>query len=1005
MIRGLFIGIDRYQPPVNRLACAVADARALNSLFQDSLQGEFKALLDDKATRSAIEAELQALESCSPDDFVIITFSGHGTDDHRLVPVDVDVQDLSQSCISLGDLADRVDRIPAHQLLVILDCCFSGGFGGARVFAPTVQRSMIEDRSSVMALTRGNGRVVITASGAGEPALETVEFGHGLLSHYMLVGLQGKSGLASADRIPLLELFNYAMREVVAAAARVDHVQTPTLYGSVEGSPTLPVLTPGKSYATAFPNRVRQPATIDWQSLAAYGFSDVLLAAWGAAMPGLNPLQLKAINDYEVLDGKSLLVVAPTGAGKTMVGELAALKAVADGSRAVMLLPLKALVNDKYEYMSRVYGDEFQIVRATGDNSDQVGAILAGQYDLALLTYEKFMNLVLGSPHIMQGLSVVVVDEIQTIGDQSRGKDLEFLLTLLRSGHGRQSAPQVVALSAVIGDTCGLERWLGGSLLRSTERPVPLRESVLDSYGGLRTREPDGSDSTEAGFIRPAAVSGSQSNKPFIIPLVQRLVSEGKKVIVFRATKGDTVGGARYLGQSLQLPPASDALSLLPQGDRSASSEDLRNSLQGGIGFHNADLDRDERVALETCFRNPDSPLRVLVATTTLAMGVNTPAEAVVVAGLRHPGRPGDPYSIAEYKNMAGRAGRPGHTDAGESYIIATEEPGPASAWEHYVCGEPEAITSHFLSSSTDSQTLIVRSLAALRSSVQEAQLVELLENSFAMWLRREAGQPGWDQAQLQQDLAELISASLVDREATGHLTLTELGRYAGESGIEVRSVTRLSSAMRYAPPQLGSADVVTLAQVTVELDALYIPANRKSKKEQYRWPTMLAQLGASHGLVNAMHVGGNEPFMATKRAVACLLLTSDRPMSEVEQILMQHTLGNSAAGPIRSVAARTRDVIGAVIQVGVFNGRTISGAVDTDDLGIRLEIGLPEQLVPLARVLGTDLNRGDYLALLRAGIIDPEEMKQQSLDDLKTILGTESAERAFNLLRVRTVS
>jgi len=175
-------------------------------------------------------------------------------------------------------------------------------------------------------------------------------------------------------------------------------------------------------------------------------------------MPGLNSLQQRAVNEFGVLDGKSLLVVAPTASGKTMIGELAAVQHALRGSRTVMLLPLKALVNDKYEYFTQTYSDQFTVVRATGDHADQVGAIYTGQYDLALLTYEKFLNLVIGSPYVMRGVSLVVVDEAQTVSDTSRGASLEFLLTLIRSGHARGGAPQVIALSAVIGDTNGLER-------------------------------------------------------------------------------------------------------------------------------------------------------------------------------------------------------------------------------------------------------------------------------------------------------------------------------------------------------------------------------------------------------------------------------------------------------------------------------------------------------------------------------------------------------------------
>src|SRR5262245_44381999 len=117
MLLGLFIGIDRYRPPVPRLSCAVNDALALAGLFEDTLGGNVRRLLDDDATADHIRSALAALEGSDPDDLVIITFSGHGTEDHRLVPVDVDPADVAGSCIALTELAEAVDRIPARNLL------------------------------------------------------------------------------------------------------------------------------------------------------------------------------------------------------------------------------------------------------------------------------------------------------------------------------------------------------------------------------------------------------------------------------------------------------------------------------------------------------------------------------------------------------------------------------------------------------------------------------------------------------------------------------------------------------------------------------------------------------------------------------------------------------------------------------------------------------------------------------------------------------------------------
>ena len=986
MFYGLFIGVDRYSPPVPRLSCAKADAEALAALFEDTLGGNVTRLLDADASLANMCQELQALSSIDEDDFVFISFSGHGTPDHRLVPIDVDVHDLAGSCLSLLELAELLDDIPARQLVVALDCCFSGGFGEARVFAPQQPRDLAEDRATLQNLVRGEGRIVIAASGAGEPALETQEFGHGLLSFHLIQGLQGNEDLIENQAIPILRLFDYVSTRVMDSASLLGEQQTPSIYGSLDGAPAISPLAPGAAYAAAFPERVTAPIDETWESLAPYGIPDQILQVWVTQMPnGPNGLQRAAVNQHNVLAGRSLLVVAPTGSGKTMIGELAAVQHAVQGARAVMLLPLKALVNDKYEYFNRTYGSQFRVIRATGDYGDEIADLYAGQYDLALLTYEKFLSLVIGSPFLMRGLSLVIVDEAQNISDPGRGAQLEFHLTLVRSGHARGGAPQLIALSAVIGSTNGLERWMGADLLSSDERPIPLRESIIDAYGNAQHRLADGTDENEPGFVQREYVAGSQGNKPIVIPLVRRLIDEGKKVILFRSTKGHVTGAARYLAAALGLPPAQEVLDRLPLGDPSASSQALREVLARGVAFHTADLDREERAAVEQVFRDPSSTLQVVVATTTLAMGINTPAEAVIIAGLRHPFS--GPYLVSEYKNMVGRAGRPGFTDQGESYIVASDSPTPAEAWNRYVLGQPEEVVSHFLGAKTDPQTLVLRSLAALGSSVDEQELLDLLDNSYAIWSLQDQGRvEGWDIGQLQRDVQALIDAGLVDREPSGVLTLTELGRYAGESGIEVRSVTRVASALRFVPDVLSAPDLVTLAQVTLEMDNMYIPIHARSNQEQARWPQTLMQLGASVSLVRNMHVGGGETLPRTKRAVACLYYMSSSRLAAIETQLTQHMRDSAIAGPVRAVAGRTRDFIGPVTRIAELSGKTIDPSVSLDDLLIQLEFGLPTECVELATRLGNLLTRAEYLQLLDRGTLTVAAalaMPDQELTDL----------------------
>ena len=123
-------------------------------------------------------------------------------------------------------------------------------------------------------------------------------------------------------------------------------------------------------------------------------------------------------------------------------------------------------------------------------------------------------------------------------------------------------------------------------------------------------------------------------------------------------------------------------------------------------------LDREERRIIEEHFRKRDTRLRVIVATTTLAMGVNTPASAVVIVGLQHPSAEGpQPYSVAEYKNLVGRAGRLGYAERGASYLIATSPREENEYWQRYVSAQPENLASRFLAA--DPRTLIIRVLGS----------------------------------------------------------------------------------------------------------------------------------------------------------------------------------------------------------------------------------------------------------------------------------------------------
>lgn len=1009
--RGLFVGIDCYASPrINWLTCARRDATALHALFTDTLGSGANLLTDEDATSPAIEDHFNRLFLCDQDDVVVIAFSGHGSQTHELVTYDADVQNLATTCIPLDTLTEWFSRIPARRLLCILDCCFSGGMGAKVLHVDALPRDL-SSTTDILNQLSGDGRLILTASTATEPAWENPRLGHGLLTYYLLEALQGAEEVQQSGKIAVYRLLEYVTQRVTDGAAQLGKPQHPTLRGKIDGELMWPQFRPGALYHSAFPERTRAPITADVQNLATYGFPPSLLAAWAGSIPSLNQLQLDAINSFNLLNGEHLVVSAPTSSGKTMIGELAALKGALERKRALFLFPLKALVNDKHQQFIRTYSTfGLRTIRATGEIIDDIPALMRGQYHICLMTYEKFAALVLGNPHILDQVGTIVVDEVQMIADESRGTNLEFILTLLRMRRQQGIEPQLVVLSAVIGDTNGLERWLGARLLRRDERPVPLDEGVLTADGSFRFVDPAGEERVLRSHIVPEWSKGSSQD--WVIPLVRKLVGEGKQVIVFRETRGEARGCARYLARELRLPPAQAALDALPTGDPSTSSKDLRTTLSGGIAFHTSHLDRDERLVIEDQFRAPETSLRVIAATTTLAMGVNTPAEAVVIVGLEHPGP--KPYSVAEYKNIVGRAGRLGFAERGASYLLAPTPQEEYHAWMRFVCGEPEDLHSRFLARDTDPRSLIVRVLVAAQQSAEHGlsakDIIDFLDGSFGAFQQKQHVQNwAWDRTQLMEALNDLEGHRMVERDNVGGFRLTQLGRLAGEGGVEVESIIRIVSALASADPtRINDPTLVTATQLTVELDQVLFPLNKKSKrKEPQTWESELRQQDVAPSVMVALHRSVSDQHQETlraKKAVACLLWITDWSMAEIERVLTQFGGAlDGAAGPIRAVTARSCDLLPTVARVAELLHPCLDLGDRSGRLLTRLEVGVPGTAVDLAARVGSRLSRGDYHSLLRAGISTIEAIETSS-DEALLACVSGSKEKLFEIrLAART--
>lgn len=980
-----FIGVDRFADSgIRDLTGCKRDALALSSLFTDTLPNIQSTLLtDEAATLPAVRAALDAtLGEAGPDDIVVISFSCHGSQDHRLIFHDADRGHYADTTLDMAEIASRFKQSKARVIVCILDCCFSGG-APARVLEDTPTTRSIGTPLDAIA---GAGRIIIAASNVNEPALESGR--HGLLTRALFEALQ-----VQEEFVSLPSVMDAVMQRVRAEAERIGHVQTPVLLGQIEGGLRFPALRRGANYFAAFPEAKGVRVSNQIADLAAFGLPAPVLDAWGGMFAeGLNLLQLAAVNEHRILDGKSLLVVAPTSSGKTFIGEMAAAKAVVDQRKAVFLFPYKALVNEKYDQFTTTYRDSLgmRVIRCTGDYLDQTEPFICGKYDLAVLTYEMFLNLALAFPATLDMLGLVVLDEAQFISNPHRGIAVELLLTNLLAARERGVSPQIIALSAVIGDLNNFDQWLGCDRLLTQKRPVPLIEGVLDRTGTFQFIDADGVEKTTQLLSRHLIVQRKPKpeKQDVIVPLVRSLLRDNpqERVIVFRNTRGSAKGCAGYLAEELGLSPADDVIAALPTTDLSTASAALRKCLAGGTAFHNADLGREERAVIENAYREREGKIKVLGATTTVAAGINTPASTVILAEQEFIGEENQPFTIAEYKNMAGRAGRVGYNEQGRSIILADNGMSRSSLFRRYVLGKPEPIRSSF--DPKQIETWLLRLLAQVKRVPRNA-VTRLLAATYGGFLAS-AADPGWHDrtvAQLVQILNQMTSLGLVEDEGE-FVRLTLLGRACGQSSLSFASAMRLVQILQATGHNLTAESLMAIIQALPELDAVHTPLNKRGQAEN-RWPQEVARIfGVTLARALQRHADSDTAYAARcKRVIILHAYIAGTPMESIQKEATTNPFYEIGSGHVRQFSDSTRYHLRAAHKIAtalLISGGPNDNAIE--QLLRQLETGLPAGALGLLD-LPVSLSRGEYLVLFNAGIKSPEDFWSLSREHAQKLL------------------
>ncbi|WP_285608967.1 DEAD/DEAH box helicase [Actinokineospora globicatena] len=980
VVRGLFVGVDKYHDPrFQRLRYASRDARVLHALVSDNFPGDLVLLQDEEVTLLALTDQLDRLKRVSTDeDVVLVTFSGHGTRSRELATHDADPLAFAETALPLRRFVDLVKGIRARLLVVVLDCCFSGSMMSRAFFEPDddVTARADQDVWNALQSLNGEGRVFLGASASDEQSFESGQYGHGVLTHHLLQGLMGGHAVLDAEgRVSLARLVSQVLDKVSAEESGTRRRrQRPTFEGQLSQT-TFPVLVPGPRYAEVGDHQQPPPVNKDLMSLVAHGIPEPVAEVWRQRVGKLNDMQVEAINRGGLLRGGDVLVSAPTASGKTLVGEIAAVRAVAGGGKAVFLLPSRALVNEQYEQLRNTYEPLGpRVVRATGGLRDQIGDLLAGAYEIAVLTYETFISLVAANPNLVERVKVLVVDEIQTMVLPDRGPRLELLLTRLRRNANRgRSTPQLVGLSAVLGNPETLASWLAAELVQFGKRAIELSEGVLGLDGTYRYRSHGGDRPEVADAVRHL-IPACENVEDAASHAVAEAVARGDRVLVFRATRNAARMFARKLARRLGLPPAKSVLDSVPQDDLSRVGEVLRECLAGGVAFHNTDLREAEQQAVVQSFRDTAGEVKVVVATTTLAQGVNLSAHTVVMWELEHPGNPARAYTTSEYKNMAGRAGR---LTPGRAVVLCAGGVEAQRIWRDYVTIGPEPVSSALLAPDIDLDSLVLTVLKDLSGTSSDANSVaDYLAWTFGAFQDRTHTLFPVDS--VQAAMTSLRECGLVADAGSG-LQVTPLGETVVRSGLRVASARVLVDALTgLEDTELTRMTLIGIAHLVAEVDdARFARASANWQAEYDSFSQQLIRQRCAREVVRELlgpRSKGGARIDRGRRALACKMWSTGQPMAAIEQALTLHMRpsdGVREPGPVAHAAQRTADIIGAVVDIAFHIHPDADLGELAQVLHWQLSLGIATGLVPIARHLEQPVDREVYLRLAKAGLPD----------------------------------
>ena len=427
------------------------------------------------------------------------------------------------------------------------------------------------------------------------------------------------------------------------------------------------------------------------------------VASFAAKFPfELDDFQVAGCRSLE--DGKGVLVAAPTGAGKTIVGEFAAYLAIEQGKKCFYTAPIKALSNQKYQDLKEMYGEN-RVGLLTGDTS------INSEAPLVVMTTEVLRNMIYSNSHTLKDLGFVVMDEVHYLADKFRGAVWEEILIHL------PETIQVASLSATVSNAEEFGDWLNEvrgdtEVIVSEIRPVPLYQHVLfgnqllDLFLSTGKVNPEIVRLERESYRQVKVKYGAsgkthqrnwrESDKPNIrvmgrSDVIEKLNREGLlPAITFIFSRNACQAAVHQcLTAGIRLTNADERAKIREivfRATENIPEEDLvvlgfhewLEGLERGIAAHHAGLLPSFKETVEELFQA--GLVKCVFATETLALGINMPARTVVLEKLsKWNGQSHLSISPGEFTQLTGRAGRRGIDIEGNAVILWNKDVESAS--------------------------------------------------------------------------------------------------------------------------------------------------------------------------------------------------------------------------------------------------------------------------------------------------------------------------------------